>query len=147
MQQSLVLRSGGINVYVDPTTKHCSPTDVGLTTSPTSVIDRHTNATLQTVSDDSSTPLRKAIEFSLIKSPKTLVEHGKSMQQGNATVSGQIVRKEADGLPDLYLKPHLCLHLHWMYKTRGDMLSTNISIYVGILHKTKTFKHVLYQHL
>lgn len=110
-----------------------------------SVTDRHTNATLQLVSDDSSTPLRKAIEFSLVKSPKTLVEHGKSMQQGNATVSGQIVRKEADGLPDLCLKPDLCLHLHQMYKTRGDMLSSNMSICVSIQHKTKTFKNVLYQ--
>lgn len=128
----------------DPTIKHFSHSDNGSATSLVSKTDLHANATLNTVSD-TSTHLRKAMELSLVISPKPLPVHGESKQQYKATLSEQKVGKEADGLPDLCLKPDLCLHLHQIHERRGDTPPSNMSVCVGVLHKTKTFKHVLYQ--
>ncbi len=85
------------------------------------------------------------MKFSFDISPKSLLEHEQSMQQDNATLSEQIIRREPDCLPDLCFKQDLCLHLHQIYVRCGDMSSSNMSVCIGILHKTKTLKHVLYQ--
>ncbi len=124
---------------------HHDTADTGSKTPPMPVADRHTNTALHTVSDDSSAPLRKGMEFSLVISPKSLLEHEKSRQRDNVSLSEQITRKEVDGLPDLCFKQDLCLDLHQIYDRCGEKSSSNMSVCSGILHKTKTFKHVLYQ--
>ena len=109
------------------------------------VADRHSKTALRRLSGDPSATHSEGVECSLVISPKTPREKGKGIQRDNATTAEQIVSAEVDGSSDLCFRQDLCLHLHQIYQRCGDTASSNASVCIGVLYKTKTFKHVIYK--
>ena len=128
----------------DPPAEHHPSTDKGSTASPVPVPKSLTNNALRNVSVDLSTTRRKGTELSLVLFPNNPRERGKSIKRDDVTISEQLLSREIDGQPDLCSRQDLCPHLHRIYGQCADAASSNTSVCVGILQKTKTFKHVMY---